>query len=385
MLDYFKKKLTELIDSLVSPLWSRLLASSWWVRLCAVGIAAAIAASITFWSMLQPWVELAMYVPRAAFGRAGQLPLQDALRQRETLERLRMVVVADLHVQKPKPSSWTAAENVWVLANFPEPAKDFDLAAFARARAKQPCSCWTELPDRPGDPASVFISGFVLAALATQATVASSAEIGFLLREQNDQGSWPMFEGVKSYEHASAYTTAWALIGLHAQRQLVDQAQQQLIDEAIERGRAWLLRVGEPGARWRAYPALAGSSVSESISGTVLHALHLLGTKSLTTLDDEWLQKLPRVPEAGAVEHVYVVTQTPLGEIHDNSEQVILPWMLAATVDAYANGGLLNRAQALRWIERALSSPDVLAGERLKDSWTRAELLYGLQYSLRQR
>jgi hypothetical protein len=383
MLDYFKKKLTELLDSLLNPFWLRLLAASWWMRLGAVGIAVGIIASITFWSMLQPWVELAMYLPRVEFGTAGRLHLHDMSRQRETVERLSVIVAADLHARDPKPSVWTAAENVWVLANFVGPTREFDLARYARAQAKQPCACWPELPDRPGDPASVFISGFVLAAMASQATKASAAEIGFLLQQQHAQGSWPMFEGVKTLEYASTYTTAWALIGLHAQHQLADTAEQALIDAAIDRGRAWLLRVREPGARWRAYPALAGSTVSGSISGMVLHALHLLGTTSLATLDDEWLQNLPPVPEASAVEHAYVVTQTPLGEIHDNSEQVILPWTLAATVDAYENGGLISRARALRWIDHAVSDPGVIAGDRQKDSWTRAELLYGLQFSLK--
>ena len=60
--------------------------------------------------------------------------------------------------------------------------------------------------------------------------------------------------------------------------------------------------------------------------------------------------------------------------------QITLPWMLIATVDAYPNGTIFQKARARNWINAALSKHSVLTADANTENWKRAELLYALKY-----
>jgi len=57
-----------------------------------------------------------------------------------------------------------------------------------------------------------------------------------------------------------------------------------------------------------------------------------------------------------------------------------LVWLIAATIDAYASGNIVERAFALSWLERVIASEPL---EQVKadsdDNWIAAELLIALK------
>ena len=64
----------------------------------------------------------------------------------------------------------------------------------------------------------------------------------------------------------------------------------------------------------------------------------------------------------------------------DHFQQITLPWMLIATVDAYSSGGIFQKARARDWIDAALSEHSVLTADANTNNWWRAEFLYALKY-----
>ena len=64
----------------------------------------------------------------------------------------------------------------------------------------------------------------------------------------------------------------------------------------------------------------------------------------------------------------------------DRFQQITLPWMLIATVDAYPSGDVFQKARARNWIDAALTEHSVLTADASTNNWWRAELLYALKY-----
>ena len=50
--------------------------------------------------------------------------------------------------------------------------------------------------------------------------------------------------------------------------------------------------------------------------------------------------------------------------------QITLPWMLIATVDAYPNGTIFQKARARNWINAALSKHSVLTADANTENWS---------------
>jgi hypothetical protein len=49
-----------------------------------------------------------------------------------------------------------------------------------------------------------------------------------------------------------------------------------------------------------------------------------------------------------------------------------------ATADAYPNGGPLQRAKALIWLEKALNQDSLVHAESIEANWWRSEILLAL-------
>jgi len=303
----------------------------------------------------------------------------------ETVKRLNPIVRTQLlQFESRSISPWELAQGSLAVTRSNLIEKDA-FTRYVRKNARPSCACWTELMDKPDDGGCVFISGWMLAALARYGAAASPAELKFLLDSQSKDGWWPVFpinEGAA--EHGSSYATAWALMGLYQQKSqsLVPPDQVDAVNQAIDKGSAWLLAARD-GARWKFYPADPKSKPSVSVSGAVLHALHVLGTPNLARIDALWLDALPRGVVAESEMEYHVVPTTPVVAI-DHIEQIKLPWTLMATVDAYPNGNWMQKSHALHWMEAALRDPRVTSSpENENRSWWRAELLYALRYSVR--
>jgi hypothetical protein len=359
-------------------------------RLRAVQLLAGAIVLITLAFVLAPALQaaastaVAMARVRASSTRP---PISDELRMalEGTAKRLASVVQADaLGYEHRQITPWAFAQATWALPEASRFAPTV-MAEYVRKEADPSCACWRELIDKPGDK-GVFISGWVLAAMARQGVQATPAEIDFLLRQQQPGGWWAMFPAPSSPTAASPYATSWALMGLHLQRQLpgFPASQRKAADSALSAGRAWLMTARVPGAaRWKRYPALPTSDVSVSVSGTVLHALHLIGSKDLAPIDALWIGALPDPTGiVGEAENPYVIIETSDGQATDYWEQLKFPWLMAATLDAYRGAEWVQRAHAWQWMEALLKDPRLLASDTEQRQWWRAEILYGLLYVL---
>jgi hypothetical protein len=233
----------------------------------------------------------------------------------------------------------------------------------------------------------MFISGWVLAAYADLGRAATHDELADLLKRQGAAGWWPLFTDLDNDSYASSYATAWVMLGLVAQRErgLIPEQDREAVDSAIARAGGWLLATRQAGSRWSSFPTRTSSKVSESISALAIHALHRAKAGDLAVVDREWLARLPQhAVKVTDSERAYEVINAA-GKVRiDHFEQIVLPWMLAALGDAYANGGAAERARALVFLDRALADPGLAAADASENNWWRAELLYGLK-SLRRR
>jgi hypothetical protein len=137
------------------------------------------------------------------------------------------------------------------------------------------------------------------------------------------------------------------------------------------------------GARWLDYPE---GERTLSVSGLIVHVLHQCGRQGLEDLDREWLSNLPGViPTATEKEAsnktIYDKNGRRVGT--DDSRYYVLPWLIAATADAYPSGSDVQRASAREWISSALRRRGgVQEGIKVdgSDDWIAAELLYALAY-----
>lgn len=325
---------------------------------------------------------------RVASAKDPGFPLDPKLRAEitDTAKRLAALVKRDLLDYKSRSiNSWSISQASLALSAQERIARE-DFTNYVRSNMYPECACWTEFLDKPQDAWCTFISGWVLMAMADQGVDATAEELRFLLDHQNPQGWWAMFPvntGASAF--ASPYATAWALLGLHAQKSVANLTAQQSeqIAAAIDKGVAWLLSVREhDSARWKRYPLSLKSEHSISISGTVMYTLHKLGTPNLRAIDAMWLDSLPE-GTVGEAERPYITVETLRGPANDIWEQIQLPWVLAATYDAYPSGNLRQRTLALRWVESTLKDPRVLAADTEPRPWWRAELLFALRHVMK--
>ena len=369
-------------------LWSGFMGLSWRVRTAVLLVTMSLALGALYAPNIGSVTKGLYAVFRVSLWNGKGMPLDAGVHSRVqgTISRLSVVVKRDvLEYQSRSTTPWLFSQGSLALAK----ADRVDPAAYAqfvRKNSNPACGCWTEYLDKPGDRC-VFISGWVLATLARHGLGASPEELQFLLEQQHEKGWWSMFPVRSGAEFASPYATAWVLMGLHLQRSSKQLSPQQTIsvDKAIGNGVAWLLSVRDKNsARWKRYPESPKSELSVSVSGTVMHALHMLDTPNLASIDALWLDSLPD-GIAGEAENPYVIIETMAGQATDYWEQIKLPWVIAATIDAYVSGNLRQRVKALRWTESTLSDPRVLASDTEQRPWWRAELLYALRYALDER
>jgi hypothetical protein len=107
------------------------------------------------------------------------------------------------------------------------------------------------IPGSSRHPRSIFISCWVLLALAQMGESGTREELKFLIDEQRQDGWWSVFPVEHESQYASSYGTAWALLGLNAQltKGFLDAKEENLVSVAIQKGSSWLLAQREQGSR----------------------------------------------------------------------------------------------------------------------------------------
>ena len=303
MVGYFWTKLEDVLDALLEPFWLWVRAStkdlSWRGRALLLALAGLVAITGAHWNSLP-----LIYRSAAAFGKIvtsapTQIPLDTALtfKIRETSRRLAEGLRGDLNDPDNlyPASAWTLAQ-LTAASNGMIKIKAEVVRAYIRNTEEIECNCWQETPDRLPN---VAVSGWVLFALSKLNYPATEAEVRFFLKEQKRDGWWSVFQATDNEANASTFGTAWALIALQTQlrNKLIPQTMEEDVLNAIGKGSSWLIRHRGSGSRWKDYPFHENGENSDSLSGLVMHALHLTAPDSITQLKKDWLDNLPsKVP-----------------------------------------------------------------------------------------
>jgi hypothetical protein len=392
MLGYFRKKLEEVLDALLEPFWLRVSAwtkdVSWQGRtllLVLVLVLTGLVALVpVYWNSLPLFYRAAVAFGKVVTSAPTQIPLDSSLtfKVRETSRRLAEGLRADLNDpdKLDPPSAWTLAQEAAASCGMIKINAEAVRTYFRNLEIA--CNCWQETPDRPPH---VAVSGWVLFALAELNFPATEAEVRFFLKEQKRDGWWPVFQATDKEAFASTFGTAWALIGLQTQLQngLMPQTLQEEVSNAIGNGSSWLIGHQGSKSRWKDYPLNEIGEDSDSLSGLVIHALHLTASDSITQLKKDWLDNLPSIrPANDRSQNPVWVTLRVGAPMKDESVQITLPWTLIATADAYAAGNYRERTSALLWMEDALDREAVIHAETQVQNWWRAEFLLALRYVL---
>jgi hypothetical protein len=389
VLDYFSKKLEEVFDALLEPLWLRLKAwikdLSWLGRTLLLVFAGLVALATFYWDSLPLFYRTTVAFGKIVTSVPTQIPLDSSLvfKVRETSRRLAEGLRPELNdpASLNPASAWTLAQLTAASSGMIKIRAEVVRTYFRNVEIA--CDCWQETPGN-SDPPNVAVSGWVLLALAELNFAATEAEVRFFLKEQARDGWWSVFPVTADEANASTFGTAWALIGLKTQlrKKLIPQTMEEEVSNAIAKGSNWLIMHQGSGSRWKDYPLREQGEYSDSISGLVMHTLHLTVPDSITQIEKEWLANLPpNAPIAGAKDQNFVWISPRAGAFHkDDFTQIRLPWMLIATADAYGAGNYFERTRALLWMEQALSQESVIHADMQPDNWWRAELLLALHY-----
>ena len=386
MLGYFLKKLEMVLDPLLEPFWLRVRAwikeLSWQGRTLLLVLAGLMALAVGYWNSLPLFYRTAVAFGKIVTSAPTQIPLDSSLtfKLRETSRRLAEGLRADLNHPDNlyPPSAWTLAQEAAASSGMIKINAEVVRTYFQNMEIA--CNCWQETPE--SHPPHVAVSGWVLFALAELKFPATEAEVRFFLKEQKRDGWWPVFQATDEEAFASTFGTAWALIGLQTQlrNRLIPKTMEEEVSSAIENGSTWLERHGSK-SRWKDYPLNEKGKNSDSLSGLVMHALHLTASDSITQLKKDWLDNLPSIPLADDKSQNFVWVTLRVGApIKDESVHITLPWTLIATADAYAAGNIFERTRALLWMERALDQEAVIHAETQVENWWRAEFLLALRY-----
>lgn len=374
----------ELADSVLEPVWVKLMQMAWPMRAATLVISGSLIAVWQFPS-LAPWAGAFFVGPNTTASQSAEITVVQNRTPEEIRAELAPVLgnalrTADLSTQ----TAWSLSQSILALAGLQGiimPDRG-ELVAQIESSRHGSRFCWSELLYEDEQPCVYFISGWVLGAYAKIGQAVQPQDIDFLLSIQEPNGSWPMFEGSSS-SYASTYSTSWLMIGLGEQlkRNLIHPAQDKAVRAAIGRGGVWLVRNKETGeAKWKAFPGLRSSRTSWGLSGLAIHALALNQQAGVAPIYREWLNALPaQVATLDNELTTYVEVQTNRGSRIDHFVQFLVPWAITATVDAMAVNDAGLRERGRRFISEALTNPAVAAAGSDERTWWQAELLIGLR------
>jgi hypothetical protein len=386
-MEYIQNKFMQLADSLLAPVWIWVLARSYMLRLCFFVLGGAIFLAWYKPEIVSENYRLGTSTLKVAMADEGlALDSDKKAKLISTTQRLEKTVKNDL-TSFAGLVPWSIAQAIVAVEGQQpttvRPGYAQKAISLIRSNETDGCFCWAEIPSKETDEMCTFIAGWVMLAFSDLGETISDSEVAHILGAQTAQGWWPMFEDKTDETFASTYSTAWIVLGLAEmnRRELISSAMRSQAEVAIARGVSWLQITRADSAKWKPYPNIANSKVSDSISGLVLHTLHVADPSGLRDLDQDWLSSLPPAPpEASSHEANYVEMRGSNNERVDRFQQIRLPWMLIATVDAYSSGGIFQKARARNWIDAALSEHSVLTADANTNNWWRAEFLYALKY-----
>lgn len=239
------------------------------------------------------------------------------------------------------------------------------------------CHCWRQFDLPP----NIAATAWVLRAFALARIHPGDAEIDFLLRQQQRESGWPLYEDTRDQ---STFATALAVLALADLANSGTLSAPMLVRVNRAQGAGVVfLRSTATGARWRYYPNRADSATSDADSGLVLYTLNYVKAHEIG-VDGRWLDALPSSNLSPRDEELSDTrwlrrTDDKATPLADTLRHLRLPWVLAGTVSAYHEGTLRQRIRAAIFVEQTLqncATTTIVATESFK----RAELLIALRF-----
>ncbi|MBT9610550.1 MAG: terpene cyclase/mutase family protein [Aquabacterium sp.] len=390
MYDLLKKKYEELVFSLIEPVFQKILSFSWKTKALTLMLTALIAWGHENLAEVERAAMVASNAAIIILNPSAHPPISNAteIRRNDVAKRITSVNTSEIHTSEDGSyTGWVAAQTLLAISSSQKNKESVErLIKTIRKTQIRKCLCWGESNTDKEDDAWIFISGWVMAALAESNTSSTDAEIDYLLENQNTNGSWNAIGGARNDDDfPSTYTTAWSVIGLSKQLEsklAKNQSQRDKMKIAIDRATSWLLVNRASGARWKPYPNMKSSTASESISGLVVYALNLARPDDITDVRKAWLENLPNtVYPASAGETKFTQLWRGAHLQTDHFIQLTMPWTLIATIDSYKDGDLIQKSKALHWIEATLMHNSVKDADREQNNWWRSELLIALNHA----
>jgi hypothetical protein len=255
---------------------------------------------------------------------------------------------------------------------------------------------WKEYSKKSDDPVHMGATGWIVFAKARFGIRASEAELDFLINGSNRRGSWPMYPTTQMDQdfYGSTYATAWVALALHEQAEkckLPDELERRC-KNAVSNAKQWLIGRANKGL-WKLYydyPNQRDASLSNS--GLILHFFHHLDKEDprqyyvsgeLKGLDQDWLEQLSVVPPYADSFESWNLDVPIAGDrrFRDAVRCQKLPWVIIATVDAYANGTVAQRMKCLEFTENLFRRLPKISEEcSPENSWMLTELLVALRH-----
>ena len=394
-MEFLKHTITWLGRQVWEPVKGWVSRRSWFSKCCLLLILFLVVAGLKYPKETGEWLGSAKYYWIAIRGESGR-PIPLTITQRRSLDLAINAMTSILRFKTEQLDDLSAWSIGQLLASLPRAETDQVLSNLLSVASKY------SMPDQRGFKefendlfSQIQVTAWLAYGCAKVGKPFDDRHLEFLLNQQETQGPNPGWWSVypcdaKRAENASTYATAWCVLSLHelVSRNLVLPSHLRLVKRSIDSGRQWLIgqRISDK-VRWYDYSFRGGERMeSLSVSGLVMHALHVLDPNGVQTpfnqLDAEWLRTLPsEIPSATYKEVSGLTIQ--LGPVllrRDTIRHYVLPWELIATVDAYKNGNLFEKVRALKWIDHLL----VKAGEfqtSVNDAyWIAAELLIALIY-----
>jgi hypothetical protein len=327
----------------------------------------------------------AINVTRFYFDARKSLPPRDANTAetiRDLTNRLQDYILPSNRSGQGGYSKWVAAQMTVSLQG----KEAFDVQDMAQwlNYGTENCDCWRgNDTDKYGH---LGATGWIMLAFARMTVRPTEKEVEFVLSNQHRPGWWAAYPSTDDPVNASTFPTAyctWALAEL-LRRDLISARQKQRVAESVRKGRNWLVENSVPGkpGRWKDYPNGGYGTESVGASGLVLHVLHRTPGPSPTFNDRDWMSNLPReLPqpreEVSSGQSVRLIDGTWR---EDATHHFAFPWLVIATVDAYGEGTLSQKAEAARLFHQIAEKNQVIVRETKDMPWLSAETLIALRY-----
>ena len=225
--------------------------------------------------------------------------------------------------------------------------------------------CWIE--ERTG--CKMIISGWVMLAKKDLGKPITDKQLEFVLKNQSPEGWFPAYPFPTDSRNAATYPTTIIIWGLIEQlrHNLINANDKEKAQTAIIKGAGWLLKTRKQATQdyqWNGCPndSELAQLPSSGLDGTIVYVLHLVAksglqipdlAQDLKEIDSIWLNHLSQMT-ALPLDHKVdgrCNTVTSDGDIMDRTIRFSIPWSIAATVEAYPNGTLWQKAVALKWLE----------------------------------